>query len=1579
MGTLPYAMRWIGSILAALILVAAISFPVSADNIENYVAALNDSDAHTRLLAVAALGSMGDPRAIDPIIDSMKKYRDFSSDFVNMMSLIKLGKTEIDSMLLLLKNEDSQARVIAALALGSSKDERAVAPLEQSLTDSNNNVREASALALGVIGDPQAVDALILALEDKDLQVRGFAAVALGSIGDEKAKEPLLKAVDANANNSDVQAAAELALESIGKPRGYFLAHSLDSRNETIRISGALSMVLAGDAESIDSLTRAMQDENDLACLYSAFSLALIANSNATDPLIKILDNNTNEMGGMASIALGFIGEPALDSLTQEAKADNKDARQAAVYAMGIIGAPAEKTLIESMEDSDAQVRLAAVNGLGLIGDTEAVESLKQRLNDNDSIVQLAASRAIERLSGSASKSNSIIKNLSSDLASPQKAGRSITWKAETFDSQKASLQFRFKLSGPRTGDEWQVVRDWTSSNSWTWYTSSSDIGESQISFEVRDGKNDGVDGYDDSKISEPYVISDPLSAQSENKYDEGDCSRTFKVRLISNESDKPNSLEGFQISVDGASKGMTNDKGVLEISADNGARIAASKKEGDREYIGRWTAEIECYKPTGGTKEIQIHIASNKEDSGPKQGGGAGSTGTPEIEWDKTFDRSGNDFGYSVQQTSDGGYIAAGRTELQGSGKWAVWLIKTDANGNMLWDRTFEGINNSEIRSVKQTSEGGYILAGVTSWHSPGLADVWLIKTDASGNMLWDKIFSGSGYDYGYSVQQTSDGGYIITGLTYLEVKDCVVVWLIKTDANGNMLWDKTFGEKNLGGSGLAVQQTSDDGYIVTGETYSRGGGDIWLIKTDASGNMLWDRIFGGSIGNDEGRSVQQTSDGGYIITGLTYLDGAKAWRLGLTKTDDSGNTLWDKTFGGSGYAVGNSVQQTSDGGYIVTGTTELEGENPWNIWLIKTDASGNMLWDRNFGGSGGDEGNSVQQTSDGGYIITGTTLLETGDWDVRLIKLKAPSSYADMTPVINVITSDLSTPQTAGTKITWTADAMDPDGDTLLYRFLLSGPRTGNEWHEVQGWGSSNTWIWDTTAKDVGEKNQVAVEVRDGKHDGEESYDDRKESDYYSIKDDLPNTYLAGNVLINGKDYEAYIKTNATFTKDFLGRNINDIFDPTLTSDKYQYKFNILINDSTGNLVNDKGIQQQVILSLIWKSITSKSILVEAPGDEPALKGIVGDSNNPVFFTQMIKSEIRDTVLARLAAQPKESDKKALRDIANIRSQPEVLSEGARNYLLDNMGNVELADNLQDILEKGLKVGVFAGKDAEIMDKYSKNLRILKDLNKGLGLSELKTLYGAILKISEFQVYSDEVVSDLQSIKEMDDAGEIKLDPSLRSAIEEVQKEYTSHDDQVVYSLRDYLSDAVINGDFKNLAEFLKLGEMGQGIDPVDTVVTKFCAYLSGQGNVVLSKALSSAALGLSISEVLYNMDELYDNIGESKRSNELSWTMYDIEQKSRNDIKSKDKIDINNVIKLKASYELKHQALANALNKEADAIDCCVIGKAKDVGAVFFGGTKMSEQVNALRSYSKGEIALGSRWKTNFDWLLGHVVDV
>jgi hypothetical protein len=358
-----------------------------------------------------------------------------------------------------------------------------------------------------------------------------------------------------------------------------------------------------------------------------------------------------------------------------------------------------------------------------------------------------------------------------------------------------------------------------------------------------------------------------------------------------------------------------------------------------------------------------------------------------PSWEWFKTFGGSDWDSGSSVQQTSDGGFILVGTTTSFGAGGFDVWLIKTDADGNKLWEKTFGGIRDDRGHSVQQTSDGGFILLGWTESFDAREADVWLIKTDASGNIEWDRTFGGSDRDKGSSVQQTSDGGFILVGYTESFGAGWADVWLIKTDADGNKLWEKTFGGSGLD-SGSSVQQTSDGGFIIVGYTTSFGAGgfDVWLIKTDADGNKLWEKTFGGSR-RDWGSSVQQTSDGGFIIVGYTTSFGAgDVW---LIKTDANGNKQWDRTFGGSDWDEGWSVQQTSDGGFIIVGWTWSFGAGGPDVWLIKTDANGNKQWDRTFGGSDWDWGFSVQQTSDGGFIIVGSTeSFGAGEGDVLLIK---------------------------------------------------------------------------------------------------------------------------------------------------------------------------------------------------------------------------------------------------------------------------------------------------------------------------------------------------------------------------------------------------------------------------------------------------------------------------------------------------------------------------------------------------------------------------------------------------------------
>ena len=371
-----------------------------------------------------------------------------------------------------------------------------------------------------------------------------------------------------------------------------------------------------------------------------------------------------------------------------------------------------------------------------------------------------------------------------------------------------------------------------------------------------------------------------------------------------------------------------------------------------------------------------------------------------PEEAWNKTFGGYSTERGWSVQQTSDGGYILAGDTRSYGAGGSDFWLVKTDSDGNKEWDKTFGGTGLEWPCSVQQTSDGGYILAGRTDLYGAGNIDFWLVKTDSNGNKEWDKTFGGTSGDEAHSVQQTFDGGYILAGDTgSYGATGNSDFWLVKTDSEGAKQWDRTFSGFCSDGA-ESVQQTSDGGYILAGYTDSYGdsGFDFWLVKTDSSGNKEWDKTFGGTD-RDEAYSVQQTFDGGYILAGNTKSYGAGGSDFWLVKTDSNGNKEWDKTFGGTITELARSVRQTSDGGYILAGCTGSYGAGSLDAWLVKTDSDGNKEWDMTFGGTDDDRAQSVHQTSDGGYILAGSMALFTGDaWLIKVGGISTPTPTSDI-----------------------------------------------------------------------------------------------------------------------------------------------------------------------------------------------------------------------------------------------------------------------------------------------------------------------------------------------------------------------------------------------------------------------------------------------------------------------------------------------------------------------------------------------------------------------------------------------------
>lgn len=330
---------------------------------------------------------------------------------------------------------------------------------------------------------------------------------------------------------------------------------------------------------------------------------------------------------------------------------------------------------------------------------------------------------------------------------------------------------------------------------------------------------------------------------------------------------------------------------------------------------------------------------------------------------WWRTYGGAGYDVGNCVQITSDGNYIISGAKGLN------LFVLKVDTTGDLKWQHTY-GMSNTELwRWVEETSDGGFIIAPRT----PSL-----LKINSQGDTMWSK-------DYGiesHCVQVTSDGGYAFTG-GFSELI------LAKTDSEGDTLWTRKFSVPgNVDNVGYFLQETKDKGFIITGVTnYIEEGGygwsNLWLVKTDSSGNEQWRRIYGEQTYDyvSKGYCVRQTKDSGYIITGLNPKG------LWLLRTDSLGDTLWTKVYGNPIGGEGYSVVATLDGGYIVTGTTDAVFLNAdRKLCLLKTDSQGDTLWTRIYDG---EIGYGVQQTSDSGYIVVGGTVsYGAGNSDVFLFK---------------------------------------------------------------------------------------------------------------------------------------------------------------------------------------------------------------------------------------------------------------------------------------------------------------------------------------------------------------------------------------------------------------------------------------------------------------------------------------------------------------------------------------------------------------------------------------------------------------
>lgn len=390
--------------------------------------------------------------------------------------------------------------------------------------------------------------------------------------------------------------------------------------------------------------------------------------------------------------------------------------------------------------------------------------------------------------------------------------------------------------------------------------------------------------------------------------------------------------------------------------------------------------------------------------------------------------------------QTIDGGFITAGQSRFNdgdvsgNNGALDFWLVKLNSIGVIQWQKSLGGSRSEIARSVKQTSDGGYIVCGETKSDNGDVGfsyntdtwDAWVVKLNSVGNIEWSKVIGGVGHDYLRSIQQTSDGGYVAAGGSTSANGETnnewgnYDYWVLKLDNLGNIQWEKTFGIDQFDFA-RSISKTSDGGYILNGITSTYNGAisvssDFWIIKLDSSGNIQWEKILGGSS-YESGFFIKQTMDGGYIGAGnSTSTDGDITGNNGsgdywVVKLDNSGNLQWQKNLGGSNFDSANSIQQTTDGDYIVSGFTssndgDVIGNHGGNdFWILKLNAFGNVQWKKSLGGSENDYAQSFWQTADRGGIIIGFSRSDdgdvtdnNGDSDMWVVKLSCLNSIPDL-----------------------------------------------------------------------------------------------------------------------------------------------------------------------------------------------------------------------------------------------------------------------------------------------------------------------------------------------------------------------------------------------------------------------------------------------------------------------------------------------------------------------------------------------------------------------------------------------------
>jgi hypothetical protein len=373
-----------------------------------------------------------------------------------------------------------------------------------------------------------------------------------------------------------------------------------------------------------------------------------------------------------------------------------------------------------------------------------------------------------------------------------------------------------------------------------------------------------------------------------------------------------------------------------------------------------------------------------------------------PDTLWTKTFGGDQDEIARSIQVTNDGGYIIAGTMGPYNATD--IILVKTDSDGNIVWEQTYNNQLKDKGYSVIQTLDGGFIVAGSTYPDEQNNYDIWIIKTDQNGNVIWESTYGGIDNEHAMSVIQLDDGSFVIVGNTTSYGSGCYDMWLFKIDLDGNMIWDYTFGGVANEGA-ISLQQTFDGGFVIVGWAEIGGSDiDVLLVKTDQNGVIIWENTFD-ITDVERGNSVLQTEDYGYIIAGYTEIAETSNADALLIKVDQDGELEWYNTYGGSEDEILWDVLLTENSEYIMVGSTGSSGAGNDDVWVIKTDECGELIWDITFGGNEEDVAYSIQKINEEGFIIGGFSEVNSADnKDIFLIRLGSEAGLNDyLMPNVN------------------------------------------------------------------------------------------------------------------------------------------------------------------------------------------------------------------------------------------------------------------------------------------------------------------------------------------------------------------------------------------------------------------------------------------------------------------------------------------------------------------------------------------------------------------------------------------------